>query len=116
VRERVHDRRLIEAGDDERATRVRAQVVDEGLGPGAAATRSAARAGGARHAELGGDPGRERGDVGRRERQPVIGDRAGRGRVALDQPEPVHVVVGRADPAAAREVASVAQPPRGRGS
>ena len=111
VRERVDDRRLAVAGDDEARSAVRLQILGDRGDPfdASAARRRAARTAAPHRRRSRRRSARAtRFDLARLQRQPMIGARAGRGRHALDRVEPVHALgVFRAPPRG--EVARVAQ-------
>ncbi len=90
VRERVHDRGLLVAGDDDAAPAVRLQVAQRPRRCSSACASSAAGGLAALDADAGGEGAREVLDGAGAQRQPVVGTRAGDRRRALDDVEPVH--------------------------
>ena len=89
VRQGVHAGRLVVTGDDDAGAAMRAEILGHRREP-RAHTRARGPSASAAGAELGRERPRERLDVGRGERQAVIGARARHRRHALDRVEPVH--------------------------
>ena len=111
MRERVDDRWLAVAGDDETRAAVRAEVFRDRLNPPSRPTRRTRPTRLSRPTERFCETPCKGLDLARFERQPVIGARAGGRGHALDGVQPVHAI-GLFGPPARGEVARVAKPAR----
>ncbi len=106
VRERVHDRRLAFPGHDEARSAMSGQIVPNGREPRLSFGRERGTASHTRDTQVGGQRTRERLDVARLHRQPMVGLRAGRRRHRLCG---IQTAARPFGPAAPRELARVTE-------